>query len=170
MAIEECLKDVRAILRKKPLNFKVNPQIRQLIEDTDSSLVAIRKDLVAVKDTKFLCCGTDGAKKFRAPMNFFKIVAGKWRMLTLFEPKDGIETFVSPKFAEGDYQFIADLLKKKWPESKVVEVEKPVYKEVIKEVVRTTGTKPNRLHDANQFLFGINREENIVEGLNIYHE
>lgn len=90
MAIEDCLKDVRTILRKKPLNFKVNPQIRQLIEDTDSSLVAIRKDLVTVKDTKFMCCGTDGAKKFRAPMNYFKIVAGKWKMLTLFEPKDGI--------------------------------------------------------------------------------
>lgn len=43
-------------------------------------------------------------------------------------------------------------------------MEKPVIKEVqvIKEVVRNAGTKPNRLHDANQFLFGINREENIV--------
>ena len=48
-------------------------------------------------------------------MNYFKVVAGKWKMLTLFEPKDGIETFVSPKFAEGDYQFIGDILKKKWP-------------------------------------------------------
>jgi hypothetical protein len=111
-----------------------------------------------------------GAKKFKAPMNYFKVVAGKWKMLTLFEPKEGIETFVSPKFAEGDYQFIGDLLKRKWPESKVIEVEKPVIKEVIKEVVRNTGTKPNRLHDANQLVFGINREENLVEGLNIYHE
>ena len=118
--IEDCLKDVRTILRKKPLNFKVNPQIKQLIEDTDSSLQAIRKDLLSVKDTKFLCCGTDGAKKFKQPMNYFKIVAGKWKMLTLFEPKDGIETFVSPKFAEGDFQFIADILKKKWPENKVI--------------------------------------------------
>lgn len=114
-AIDDCLKDVRTILRKKPLNFKVNPQMRQLIEDTESSLQAVRKDLTGVKDTKFLCCGTDGAKRFKSPMNYFKIVAGKWKMLTLFEPKDGIETFVSPKFAEGDYQFISELLKKKWP-------------------------------------------------------
>ena len=52
----------------------------------------------------------------------------------------------------------------------MVEIEKPVYKEVIKEVVRNTGTKPNRLHDANQFIYGINKEENIIEGLNIYHD
>jgi len=25
-----------------------------------------------------------GQKKFKAPMNFLKVVAGKWRMLTLF--------------------------------------------------------------------------------------
>lgn len=61
-------------------------------------------------------------------------------------------------------------MKRKWPEEKIREVEKPVIKEVIKEVVRNTGTKPNRLHDANQFIYGINKEENIIEGLNIYHE
>jgi hypothetical protein len=63
-------------------------------------------------------------------MNYFKICAAKWKMLTLFEPKDGIETFVSPKFTEGEYQFIGELLKKKWPSEKViqVEVEKPVIK------------------------------------------
>jgi tetratricopeptide (TPR) repeat protein len=37
-------------------------------------------------------------------------------------------------------------------------IEVEAIKEVIKEVVRNTGTKPNRLHDANQCLFGINRE------------
>jgi hypothetical protein len=31
-----------------------------------------------------------GMKKFKTPMSFFKIVAGKWRMLTLFESKDGV--------------------------------------------------------------------------------
>lgn len=59
MVIDDCLKDLRSILKKKPLNFKINPQIRQIIEDTDASLIAIRKDLVTVKDTKFLCCGTE---------------------------------------------------------------------------------------------------------------
>lgn len=170
ITFEDCLKDIRIILKKKSLNFKVNPQIKQILDDTDSSLAAVRKDLATIKDTKFLCCGTDGGKKFKAQMNYFKIAASKWKMLTLFEPKDGIETFISPKFNEGDYRFIGDILKKKWPEFKVVEVEKPVIKEVIKEVVRNTGTKPNRLHDANQFIYGINKEENIIEGLNIYHE
>jgi len=40
-----------------------------------------------------------GAKKFKTPMNYFKIVAGKWKMLTCYEPKDGVETFVNPKFS-----------------------------------------------------------------------
>jgi hypothetical protein len=43
-------------------------------------------------------CLCSGAKKFKTPMGSFKIVAGKWKMLTLFESKDSIETFVSPKF------------------------------------------------------------------------
>jgi hypothetical protein len=59
MTIEDCLRDIGSILKKKSLNFKINPQIRQIIEDTDSSLAAIRKDLVTVKETKFLCCGTE---------------------------------------------------------------------------------------------------------------
>ena len=98
MTIDDCLKDIRIILKKKSLNFKVNPQIKQIIDDTDSSLIAVRKDLATIKDTKFLCCGTDGGKKFKTPMNYFKVAASKWKMLTLFEPKDGIETFISPKF------------------------------------------------------------------------
>ena len=40
-----------------------------------------------------------GAKKFKTPMNYFKIVAGKWKMIACFEPKEGIETFVNPKFS-----------------------------------------------------------------------
>lgn len=105
-------------------------------------------------------------------MNYFKIVAGKWKMLTLFEPKDGIETFVSPKFSEAEYAFIGEMIKRSWPQEKVVQVEKPVIREVevIKEVVRNSGAKPNRLHEANQFIYGINREENIVQGLAIYHD
>lgn len=59
MAIEDCLRDISTILKKKTLNFKINPQIKQIVDDTDSSLVAIRKDLVTVKETKFLCCGTE---------------------------------------------------------------------------------------------------------------
>lgn len=31
-----------------------------------------------------------GLKKFKTPMYFFKVVAGKWKMLTLFESKDGV--------------------------------------------------------------------------------
>lgn len=69
-----------------------------------------------------------GQKKFKTPMNYFRVVASKWKMLTLFQPKDGIETFVSPKFSEGDYQFIGEILKKKWPESKEIVIEKPVIK------------------------------------------
>lgn len=90
MVIEECLKDIRLILKKKSLNFKVNSQIRQIVEDTETSLVAVRKEFAYIKETKFLCCGTDGTKKFKTPMSYFKIVAGKWKMLTLFEPKDGV--------------------------------------------------------------------------------
>jgi hypothetical protein len=59
MVIEECLKDIRSILKKKPLNFKINTQIKQIVEDTDSSLVSIRKELVYAKETKTLCCGTE---------------------------------------------------------------------------------------------------------------
>jgi hypothetical protein len=58
-AIEDCLRDIRTILKKKPLNFKVNQQIKEIITDTEASLVAIRKDLATIKDTKFLCCGTE---------------------------------------------------------------------------------------------------------------
>jgi hypothetical protein len=59
VAVDDCLKDIRIILRKKPLNFKINPQIRQIVEDTESSLVAVRKEFVTIKETKFLCCGTE---------------------------------------------------------------------------------------------------------------
>ena len=33
--------------------------LSKIIEATESSLVLIRKDLLGVKDTKFLCCGTE---------------------------------------------------------------------------------------------------------------
>lgn len=59
MVIEECLKDIRSILKKKSLNFKVNNQIRQIVEDTETSIVAIRKEFAYIKETKFLCCGTE---------------------------------------------------------------------------------------------------------------
>ena len=95
-AVQDCTDDIRSILKKKSLNFKVNLPIKQIIEDTESSLIMVRKDLVGVKDTKTLC---SGAKKFKTPMNYFKIVAGKWKMIACFEPKEGIETFVNPKFS-----------------------------------------------------------------------
>jgi agmatine/peptidylarginine deiminase len=53
-------------------------------------------------------------------MNYFKQAAAKWRMFVLFEPKDGVETFISPKFSDKDYQFIADILRKSWPQKEVI--------------------------------------------------
>ena len=61
-------------------------------------------------------------------MNMFKIMAGKWRMFAIFEPKDGVETFISPKFSESDYRFISDILKREWPQKEFVEVVKEVEK------------------------------------------
>lgn len=58
-AVQDCTDDIRSILKKKSLNFKVNLPIKQIIEDTESSLIMVRKDLVGVKDTKTLCCGTE---------------------------------------------------------------------------------------------------------------
>lgn len=51
---------------------------------------------------------------------------------------------------------------------KVPVVEKVVEKVV--EYVNVGGNKINILDDANQYLFGINREENIVRGLKTYQE
>jgi hypothetical protein len=86
-------------------------------------------------------------KKFKTPMNFFKIIAGKWRMLVLFEPKDGVETFINPRFSEGDFQFISEILKKQWPKKEVIEVVKEVEVEVVKEVPVASG-KPSVLNRA----------------------
>ena len=61
-----------------------------------------------------------GAKKFAKEMSFFKISAGKWKIMTIFEPKDSFQTFVAPRFAEKDFHFISKLLKDKWPEPKEV--------------------------------------------------
>ena len=52
-------------------------------------------------------------------MNLFKVVAGKWRMLTLFESKDGVQTFINPKFNEGDFHFINEIIKKQWPQKQI---------------------------------------------------
>lgn len=32
--VQDCLKDIRIILKKKPLSFKVNSQIREIINNT----------------------------------------------------------------------------------------------------------------------------------------
>ena len=48
-------------------------------------------------------------------MNHFKIQAGKWRMMAQFEPKDGVETFISPKYSEAEFSFISEILKRNWP-------------------------------------------------------
>jgi len=41
------------------LNFKVNQEIKQIIDDTKISLDALRADLRTIKESKFLCCGTE---------------------------------------------------------------------------------------------------------------
>jgi hypothetical protein len=59
-AVDDCLKDIRVILKKKSLNFKVNAEIKHIIEDTRISLDGIRADLKTIKETKTLgCCGTE---------------------------------------------------------------------------------------------------------------
>lgn len=57
--VEDCLKDIRIVIRKKPLSFKVNPEIKHIIDDTKVSLDGIKADLRNIKETKFLCCGTE---------------------------------------------------------------------------------------------------------------
>jgi len=57
--IQDCLNDVRSILKKQPINFKVNKQFTQIIEDTETSLSALGKSLLNIGDTKFMCCGTE---------------------------------------------------------------------------------------------------------------
>ena len=71
---------------------------------------------------------------------------------------------MSPKFSEADFQFIGEILRREWPQEKVKEVVK--VQEVIKEVpVQVNTGKPSVLHRANECLYGINKEENITEGL-----
>lgn len=76
-------------------------------------------------------------------MNLFRIMAGKWRMFVLFEPKDGVETFINPKFSESDYRFISEILKREWPQKEIIEVEKVV------EVLKEGSSKPSALNKAN---------------------
>lgn len=63
-----------------------------------------------------------GRKKFKTPMNSFRVVAAKWRMLAIFESKEGVETFISPKFNETDFTFINKILNDKWPKPEVPKV------------------------------------------------
>jgi len=70
-------------------------------------------------------------------------MAGKWRMFVLFEPKDGVETFINPKFSESDYRFISEILKREWPQKEIIEVEKVV------EVLKEGSSKPSALNKAN---------------------
>ena len=103
-------------------------------------------------------------------MAHFKVVAGKWRMMAIFEPKDSFETFVAPKFAEKDYFFISKLLRANWPEPKEVikEVQVPKEVEVVREVKVGSSGGPCMLCKANSYVFGINREDNLAEGLSLY--
>ena len=58
--VELCLADIRAVLRKKPLSFKVNAEIKEVVENTKISLEGLRKHLRTVKETKCIgCCGTE---------------------------------------------------------------------------------------------------------------
>jgi hypothetical protein len=45
-----------------------------------------------------------------------------------------------------------------------------VPEKIVEKVYINVGDKPDRLGEANQHLFGINREENPLRGLEIYHE
>ena len=59
-AVETCLSDIKAVLKKKTLNFKVNNEIRDIINETRMSVDALKKSLSTIKDTKCLgCCGTE---------------------------------------------------------------------------------------------------------------
>jgi hypothetical protein len=60
---------------------------------------------------------------------------------------------------------VREILRKAWPQETVREV----VREVVKQVPMPSG-KPSRLVQANEYIFGINREENPGYGLRIYQE
>lgn len=47
--VEDCLRDIRNLLRKKSLNFKVNKECNLLIEDTQTALDEMRKHCKTIK-------------------------------------------------------------------------------------------------------------------------
>ena len=103
-----------------------------------------------------------------AVINVFKIQSGKWEMIETLEPKGSVDNYICPQFSENDYDFIKQLIRANWPKEKEAKVEQ-VVKEIIREVkvpaekvvekvYINVGDKPDRLGEANQHLFGINRE------------
>lgn len=58
--VEQCLASIQSIL-KKPLKFKVNKDIQELIHSTEDTLIGIRKSLPRITDTKCLCFGAEGS-------------------------------------------------------------------------------------------------------------
>lgn len=76
--------------------------------------------------------------------------------LASLEPKGSVQTFVSPPYSASEFAFIKEILDKLWPLNTVREVEKKVY--------INTG-KASRLVEANEYIYGINREANPYYGI-----
>lgn len=73
---------------------------------------------------------------------------------------------MAPQYSEADFRFIYNALRDNWPQANAPKlVETVVEKEVIKYV--NTG-KASKLSLANEYLFGINHEENAEFALRIY--
>ena len=59
LTVQDCLNDIHALNRKRPLNFKVNKELVQLIEDTEACINALGRSLAGIGETKVMCCGTE---------------------------------------------------------------------------------------------------------------
>ena len=62
--VRNCHNSIKNILKKRPLNFRVNKQIIELVNDTNEAIVMVRTKLPLIGETTFMCCGVDGKKEF----------------------------------------------------------------------------------------------------------
>lgn len=70
-------------------------------------------------------------------------------MMAQFEPKDGVETFISPKYSEAEFSFISEILKRNWPKYEKQVVVKEIKVPVEKVIHISDPGKPSALNKAN---------------------
>lgn len=79
--IKNCHGIIKAILKRKSFNFKVDKRFNELYDETLTSIKLVKEKISIAEKTTFLCCGTDGLKEMEAVINVFKIQSGKWEMI-----------------------------------------------------------------------------------------